>query len=74
MLMHKEKSYYMKYSRSLICNYSSLPIRFLLIKYVWLIVFAVFSLKYNLLSVYELLGFWPIYMILTLLLVVIELK
>ena len=54
--------------------FEKMVLRFLLIKYVWLIVFTVFSLKYNLLSVYELLGFWPIYMILTLLLVVIELK
>ena len=74
MLMHKEKSYYMKYSRSLICNYSSLPIRFLLIKYVGLIVFTVFSLKYGLLSGYELLGFWAIFMLRTLLLIVAQIE
>ena len=38
-------------------------LRFLLIKYVWLIVFTVFSLKYGLLSGYELLGFWAIFML-----------
>ena len=49
-------------------------LRFLLIKYVWLIVFTVFSLKYGLLSGYELLGFWTIFMLRTLLLIVAELE
>lgn len=46
--------------------FTSLPIRFLLIKYVGLIVFTVFSLKYGLLYAYELVVFRPIFMILTL--------
>ena len=53
--------------------FEKMVLRFLLIKYVWLIVFTVFSLKYGLLSGYELLGFWAIFMFLTLLLIVAEL-
>ena len=43
--------------------FEKMVLRFLLIKYVWLIVFTVFSLKYGLLSGYELLGFWAIFML-----------
>ena len=54
--------------------FEKMVLRFLLIKYVWLIVFTVFSLKYGLLSGYELLGFWAIFMLRTLLLIVTELE
>ena len=54
--------------------FEKMVLRFLLIKYVWLIVFTVFSLKYGLLSGYELLGFWAIFMLRTLLLIVAELE
>ena len=54
--------------------FEKMVLRFLLIKYVWLIVFTVFSPKYGLLSGYELLGFWTIFMLRTLLLIVTELE
>ena len=54
--------------------FEKMVLRFLLIKYVWLIVFTVFSLKYGLLSGYEILGFWAIFMLRTLLLIVAELE
>ena len=54
--------------------FEKMVLRFLLIKYVWLIVFTVLSLKYGLLSGYELLGFWAIFMLHTLLLIVPELE